>query len=207
LDAIAGLEKEEKDRKNDLGTFWKNKNAGNELALKYKKYKEAITAHRKNYTLTKIPQALKDGIKVTIDSITVLLGAQDLEGEITKAIGSVKNLVTAKGSLPGFEGAVQKTQSLIANLTDPKKIQELNSATDKITDIELKRAITQSKANLLMMLESTNSRSQKLGNDILCYGRIIDHSEIIEKISAFLSVTFFSTQTSGLKNPLSSHFL
>ncbi len=61
---------------------------------------------------------------------------------------------------------------------------ELLKATDKITDIELKRAITQSKANLLMMLESTNSRSQKLGNDILCYGRIIDHSEIIEKISA-----------------------
>jgi hypothetical protein len=134
LDAIAVLENEDKDRKKDLSTFWKNKNAGNELALKYKKYKEAITAHQKNYILTKISQALKDGIKVTIDSITVLLGAQDLEGEITKAIGSVKNLVTPKGSKPGFEGAVQKTQNLIANLTDPKKIQEFNAATDKITE-------------------------------------------------------------------------
>jgi hypothetical protein len=86
--------------------------------------------------LTKISQALKDGIKVTIDSITVLLGSQNLEGEITKAIGSVeKNFVTKKGNLmPGFEGAVQKTQNLIANLTDPKKIQEFNAAIDKITE-------------------------------------------------------------------------
>jgi hypothetical protein len=136
LDAIDGLEKEERDRKNELSTFWINKNAGNELALKYKKYKEAIGAHEKNYILTKISQALKDGIKVTIDSIKVLLGAQNLEGEITKAIGSVeKNFVTKKGNLiPGFEGAVQKTQSLVANLTDPKKIQEFNAAIDKITE-------------------------------------------------------------------------
>ncbi len=134
LDAIAGLKTEEDNRKKELSTFWKNKTAGNNLAIKNKKYKDAISAHQKNYSLTKIPQALKDGIKVTIDSISVLLVAQNLEGEITKAIGLVKNFVTPKGSKPGFEGAVQKTQSLIANLTDSKKIQEFNSATDKVTE-------------------------------------------------------------------------
>jgi hypothetical protein len=135
LVAIDVLEKEERDRKDDLVTFWKNKNAGNELALKHKKYKEAISAHQKNYKLTKIPQALKDGIKVTVDSITVLLGVQNLENAITRSIDTVKRFVNKKGNLmPGYEGAVQKTQRLIANLSDPKKIQKFNSETDKITE-------------------------------------------------------------------------
>ena len=135
LSAIAGLKTEEDNKKKELATFWKNKTAGNNLALKSKKYKEAISAHQKNYTLTKIPQALKDGIKVTIDSITVLLGAQNLEGEITAAIGSVKKLVSAKGSAPGFEASVQKAQGLINNLVDDKKKNDFNASLDKlITD-------------------------------------------------------------------------
>jgi hypothetical protein len=135
LSAIAGLKTEEDNKKKELATFWKNKTAGNNLAQKNKKYKEAISAHQKNYTLTKIPQALKDGIKVTIDSINVLLGAQNLEGEITAAIGSVKKLVSAKGSAPGFEASVQKAQGLIGNLVDEKKKNDFNTSLDKlITD-------------------------------------------------------------------------
>lgn len=132
LSAIAGLKTEEDNRKKELVAFWKNKTAGNNLALKSKKYKEAISAHQKNYTLTKIPQALKDGIKLTIDSITVLLGAQNLEGEITTAIGSVKKLVSAKGSAPGFEASVQKAQGLIGNLVDEKKKIDFNASLDKL---------------------------------------------------------------------------
>ena len=84
----------------------------------------------------------------------------------------------------GIFGIYAGTTSDKANKLIEVVGDELIKTTDKITDVELKRSITQYKANLLMMLESTNSRSQKLGNDILCYGRIIDHSEIIEKISA-----------------------
>lgn len=154
LDVVLGLIKEEDLRNNEISEYWKNKTKGNELAYKDKKYNEAISSHQRNYKLSKIPQAFKDGIKVTIDSISVLLVAQNLEGEITKAIGSVRNFIipdpatnkatnkaTKKGTLPGFEGAVQKTHSLISNLTDPKKIQEFISATDKVTDEGVKADI------------------------------------------------------------------
>jgi predicted Zn-dependent peptidase len=71
-----------------------------------------------------------------------------------------------------------KTNELLDVVCD-----ELIKATKKITDIELKRSLSQLKASLLMSQESTNSRSQKLGGDILAFGRIIPHSEIIRKIS------------------------
>jgi len=75
--------------------------------------------------------------------------------------------------------------------TTPQKTNELVSATaleikkvcEKITDQELKRVITQFEAGLLMSKESTSSRMQKLGGDILSYNRIISHDEIKEKIS------------------------
>ena len=62
---------------------------------------------------------------------------------------------------------------------------QLLSLADKITDIELNRAISQLKAGLLMSQESTNSRSQKLGGDILAYNRIVSHDEIIKKVESF----------------------
>lgn len=133
LDAIAGLKKEEEDRAKEIARFYSNRRDCNGNVTKGK-YKEAILALQKSNTLSKIPQAFKDGIKQTQDSINVLLGAQKLVDDVNASINDVKKLVTAKGSKPGFEGAVQKTQSLIANLTDSKKIQELNSATDKVTE-------------------------------------------------------------------------
>ena len=133
LDAIAGLKKEEEDRAKEIARFYSNRRDCNGNVTKGK-YKEAILALQKSNTLSKIPQAFKDGIKQTQDSINVLLGAQKLVDDVNASINDVKKLVTAKGSKPGFEGAVQKTQSLIANLTDSKKIQEFNSATDKVTE-------------------------------------------------------------------------
>jgi hypothetical protein len=133
LDAIAGLKKEEEDRAKEIARFYTNRRDCNGKVTNGK-YNEAIVALLKSTTLSKIPQAFKDGIKLTQDSINVLLGAQKLVNEVNTSITDIKKLVTAKGSLPGFEGAVQKTQSLIANLTDPKKIQEFNAAIDKITE-------------------------------------------------------------------------
>ncbi|MES2676964.1 MAG: pitrilysin family protein [Pseudomonadota bacterium] len=61
---------------------------------------------------------------------------------------------------------------------------EMLKITNKITDEELKRVITQTKAGLLMAKESIISRSQKIGGDVLAYNRIIGEDEILEKISA-----------------------
>jgi predicted Zn-dependent peptidase len=61
---------------------------------------------------------------------------------------------------------------------------EVLKITDQITDQELKRVITQTKAGLLMARESVISRSQKIGGDIFAYDKIISEEEILEKISA-----------------------
>jgi predicted Zn-dependent peptidase len=61
--------------------------------------------------------------------------------------------------------------------------EELLKITKKITDQELNRVLTQYKAGILMAKESTNSRSQKIGSDILCYNRIIEDQEVLDKIS------------------------
>jgi predicted Zn-dependent peptidase len=75
--------------------------------------------------------------------------------------------------------------------TDPQKADkmldsvkvEIEKITQNITQKELSRTINQVQAGLLMSLESSHSRCQKLGNDILTKNRIVDHKEIIEKIS------------------------
>lgn len=75
--------------------------------------------------------------------------------------------------------------------TSPDKTNQLIGATceeikkicDKITDNELKRVVNQFEASLLMSKESTSGRMQKLGSDILSYGRVISHDEINKKIS------------------------
>lgn len=76
--------------------------------------------------------------------------------------------------------------------TTPEKANQLIDATkeqilkicEKVTDEELKRVKTQFEASLLMSKESTSSRMQKLGSDILNKNRIVPTSEIIEKIGA-----------------------
>lgn len=132
LDAIAGLKKEEEDRAKEIARFYSNRTDWNGKVTN-KKYKEAILVLQKSNSLAKIPQAFKDGLKLTQDSINVLLGAQKLVDEVNTSIASVKKFVIAKkGTLPGFEGAVQKTQSLISNLSEPKTIQDANASLDKI---------------------------------------------------------------------------
>jgi len=75
--------------------------------------------------------------------------------------------------------------------TTPDKANELIVATydemkkicEKVSDVEMQRVKTQFEASLLMAKESTSSRMQKLGSDILSYGRIISDKEVMEKIS------------------------
>lgn len=62
---------------------------------------------------------------------------------------------------------------------------EVLKITSKITDEELQRVITQTKAGLLMSRESIVSRSQKIGSDILAYNKVNSEEEILEKISGY----------------------
>jgi hypothetical protein len=80
--------------------------------------------------------------------------------------------------------------------TTPEKTNELLKATcketlkicEKITDKELQRVRTQFEASLLMSKESTNSRSQRLGSDVLSYGRLISDKEILDKVPDVLII-------------------
>lgn len=88
--------------------------------------------------------------------------------------------------------------------TTANKVNELISTTknelekicQKITDRELSRVVSQFKAGLLMAKESTNSRSQKLGSDILCHNRIIQDQEIIDRISSITKKDLINIATS-----------
>ncbi len=53
-----------------------------------------------------------------------------------------------------------------------------------LTEVELDRARTQSKAGVLMSLESTAARSEQLGQQMLVFGRPIPVAEITERIEA-----------------------
>lgn len=72
----------------------------------------------------------------------------------------------------------------------PEKTEELILATKneiekickKITDAELQRVRNQFEAGLLMAKESTSSRMQRLGGEILGHGRLIADAEVMEKI-------------------------
>ncbi len=74
--------------------------------------------------------------------------------------------------------------------TSPDKVEKLIDATKKeidkvckkITDTELNRAKTQFEAGILMARESTSSRMQKLGFDILSRNKIISEQEKLNKI-------------------------
>lgn len=76
--------------------------------------------------------------------------------------------------------------------TTPEKTKQLIEATqneikkicEKITEDELKRAVTQFEAGLLMARESISSRMQKLGSHIMSRNRIVSSQEIIEIVSA-----------------------
>lgn len=60
---------------------------------------------------------------------------------------------------------------------------EFAKASNKIEEFELKRAKNQVKSSLIMSLENTNARSQRLGNNILNYNKIISHQDVIDKIN------------------------
>ena len=72
----------------------------------------------------------------------------------------------------------EKTNELISATRD-----EINKICEKISDVEMSRVKTQFEASLLMAKESTSTRMQKLGSDILSLDKIISDKEVMNKIS------------------------
>ncbi len=70
----------------------------------------------------------------------------------------------------------------VASLIDATKT-EINKICKNITDAEMQRVKSQFEASLLMAKESTSSRMQKLGSDILSLNRIIADKEVIKEVS------------------------
>ena len=94
-------------------------------------------------------------------------------------VSSFENSFNDSGIFGLYAGtSVEKLDELQKVVND-----ELSKITHHIEKEEIKKTITQIKAGLLMSLESTSSRSQKLASNILTQGRYVPHSEIIQNFS------------------------
>lgn len=61
---------------------------------------------------------------------------------------------------------------------------ELGKAGSTITEAEMERARTQVRAGLLMSRESTQSRAEELGHQLMTYGKPLSEGEILAKVDA-----------------------
>jgi predicted Zn-dependent peptidase len=61
---------------------------------------------------------------------------------------------------------------------------EAAAVAEKVGEDELARARAQLKASTLMALESTGARAERLGQNLLCLGRVVPVEEIVDKIEA-----------------------
>jgi predicted Zn-dependent peptidase len=64
----------------------------------------------------------------------------------------------------------------------PVVFEQLHKATTTLKEEELERAKNQVKAALLMGYESSNFCADELGRHLMCFGRVIEYKEIIEKL-------------------------
>lgn len=71
-----------------------------------------------------------------------------------------------------------------SKLLFPVVAEEMKKMTDKVEVKEVERAKTQLKAGLLMSLESTSSRIEQMGRQMLVHNRPLPVAEMIEKVDA-----------------------
>ena len=97
--------------------------------------------------------------------------------------------------------SADKCQKMISLLSD-----EIQKVCENIKDDELNKVKTQFKASLKMAKESTSSRMQRLGSDILLHNKIQTDNDIIEKfqditkkeISSFAQRIFATNSTTAM---------
>jgi tetratricopeptide (TPR) repeat protein len=128
LKSIDAIKKEEDDRKNEIIACKKNRDDCTSLASN-KKYSEAITAITKNKTLTRIPQALKNAVAVTVDSLNLLIKEQNLDKEVMTAMEASKKV---KSDNPTMKNALEKVSALISNYESKAKQASTFADLDKV---------------------------------------------------------------------------
>ncbi len=84
--------------------------------------------------------------------------------------------------------------------------KEIDKVCSKITDEELQRAKTQFESGILMAKESTSSRMQKLGFDILSRNKIISEKEKLDKVSVVTKKDVINMATSLFKSKNQASF-
>ncbi|WP_353857530.1 pitrilysin family protein [Azospirillum formosense] len=106
--------------------------------------------------------------------------------EVREKRGLVYSIYTFSGAYRdgGLFGVYAGTgEEEVAELV-PVVCDELMRVTEDVTEEEVARAAAQLRAGTLMALESSMSRCEQLGQQLLVYGRPVPVEEIVEKIGA-----------------------
>jgi predicted Zn-dependent peptidase len=74
-------------------------------------------------------------------------------------------------------------------------VDEIATAAATLDEAEVVRAKAQMKVGLLMALESSGARAEQIARQIIAYGRVLSHDEILARIDA---VTVDSARAAGL---------
>ena len=148
--------------------------------------------------------------------LSVLLGggmSSRLFQEIREKRGLVYTISTfvAPYADNGVFGIYAGTSENDAKELIPTVLSELSKVLDHINVDELKRCKAQLRASLLMGLENTTSRCERLANQMLIHGRLIENDEIeqkieqvtVEKIQNYLSEMLKSLPTIAALGPVS----
>ncbi|MBI4690459.1 MAG: insulinase family protein [Nitrospirae bacterium] len=155
-----------------------------------------------------IPQASDD--RYILHLLNTILGAgisSRLFQEIREKRGlaySIYSYITSyldTGVWAVYAGTGRKKVTQVIELI----LKELRGLSDSVTDVELERAKSQLKGNLILGLESTSSRMQNIARQEIYYGRYYSPSEIMKEIDAIklsrlkeLSNKLAGQNTSGL---------
>lgn len=114
-------------------------------------------------------------------------------------------------SVYAFNAALRDTGLLnIYAGTGPEHVEELipviahemQSLAGKIAEEEIARAKAQMRAGLLMTLESTSSRVEQIGRQMLVYGRSLEMAELVGKIEAVGQKEINNMAVKVLKQPM-----
>lgn len=134
-----------------------------------------------------IPQAHDDRYAMYL--INAILGAgvsSRLFQEIREKRGlaySIYSFVSSyldTGILGVYAGASKKRVVEVIELI----VKEMKGLKDSVTEVELQRAKDQIKGNLILALESTNSRMQNIARQEIYFGRYFSSEEIIRDVDA-----------------------
>jgi predicted Zn-dependent peptidase len=152
-----------------------------------------------------------DGVPITDDNyylhqISSIIAGGSMSSRLFQEVREKRGLAYSISSFStnysdcGIWGIYGSTDAKSLNELVNVSIDELKKMTYSISEKELRTAKAQVKASLLMAMESSSSRSDKLVNNIATFGRIIPNEEVVAKIEAITVEDVQNCMSSILKN-------